>query len=511
MADRASAAVSGRGFSVAVLAVVLVYLVLATAKFLQAGPPAEWGGDVIQYIMHAQAIAEGRAYTDIPYIFNPQRAWIGPPKYPLGLPLFLAVPVLIHGPDPVVLGMYKIPLMAGAIVFTILICRQYLPGYWALLPGLLLALNPLVSQVFFGLLSEPLFNFLAVLSLYLGNRLLLKGNRHSVLNAIGLSATISAAILARTVGIVMFPALVVFGIVRYRRIDYLATILTLILSAGVYLVVTNVIADPLQDYTDTVQRLDHDRQGLSTPEFAFRVVKAFIRRLPLVPPALSSAWLFAPANLFFLASSAVCFLLIGAGFLVSIFREIRLSDVFYVGYISLLLVAPFGVTTRLLFPVMPLTLIYLTIGIFHTTGWAARLFGGEARYVRVAVPCLLILPVLAMLLASHLAFGYVEADRRPNDAPAKAMVAYIERTVPRGAVLVSSRPRTMYHLTGRVGSAPPFPLREAATIAWMKHVSARYLLLIGEDFDTPPETLRLVHTEGYLKLYVLPAPGAGTG
>jgi hypothetical protein len=58
------------------------------------GPVTGWGDDWAQYIMHARAIAQGRAYSDIGYVWSIYAPLIGPPAYPPGTfvlaPFFLA-------------------------------------------------------------------------------------------------------------------------------------------------------------------------------------------------------------------------------------------------------------------------------------------------------------------------------------------------------------------------------------------------------------------------------------
>ena len=70
-----------------VLAVLpFVVLVLLEARFGFHGLGDDWA----QYLMHAQALAEGRSYMDTGYIYTPFNHWLGPAAAPPGLPLLLA-------------------------------------------------------------------------------------------------------------------------------------------------------------------------------------------------------------------------------------------------------------------------------------------------------------------------------------------------------------------------------------------------------------------------------------
>lgn len=74
-------------FAAAVLPFVLLSLVQSSRL------PAPEVGDYAQYILHAQALSEGRPYHDIGYLYSPHGALIGPKVQPPGWPLLL-VPVV---------------------------------------------------------------------------------------------------------------------------------------------------------------------------------------------------------------------------------------------------------------------------------------------------------------------------------------------------------------------------------------------------------------------------------
>lgn len=62
-------------------------------------PPPAQAGDYAQYLSHARALVEGRAYGDIGYIYNSDAWYVGPPNYPPGLPLTLVPLVAMVGVD----------------------------------------------------------------------------------------------------------------------------------------------------------------------------------------------------------------------------------------------------------------------------------------------------------------------------------------------------------------------------------------------------------------------------
>lgn len=81
-----------------------ITLLLAVAAYIAIGLATTtghhpWGDDWAQYVMHAGNIASGKPYSDIGYVFNPDRPNVGPPNYPPGLPLLLSPFMALFGLD----------------------------------------------------------------------------------------------------------------------------------------------------------------------------------------------------------------------------------------------------------------------------------------------------------------------------------------------------------------------------------------------------------------------------
>jgi hypothetical protein len=100
----------------------LAWFALAALPFLalvawhwSLGPLAAFG-DWSQYMLHADALYRGRAYTDIGYIFTNLNPFIGPRAQPPGLPATVAVLMAITGGthDPTI---YKLLMVAFALAF----------------------------------------------------------------------------------------------------------------------------------------------------------------------------------------------------------------------------------------------------------------------------------------------------------------------------------------------------------------------------------------------------------
>src|SRR5688572_29596533 len=97
------------------VAALVPFLVLALWR-MRDGPGLR-ADDYGQFLMHAKALAEGRPYTDIGYIYSPFRWGIGPVAAPPGLPLTLAVIYRLLGPDIIVM---RIAMLCFAILFVLI-------------------------------------------------------------------------------------------------------------------------------------------------------------------------------------------------------------------------------------------------------------------------------------------------------------------------------------------------------------------------------------------------------
>lgn len=83
--------------------------------------PGALSGDWAQYILHAKALAEGRSYTDIGYLFTQLNWLIGPRAYPPGLPLTL-VPIVLTGSWAPAL--MRLLMIASGCLFLLLVYRR---------------------------------------------------------------------------------------------------------------------------------------------------------------------------------------------------------------------------------------------------------------------------------------------------------------------------------------------------------------------------------------------------
>lgn len=216
MVDAAADVPQRRGSLVWFAIGVLPFLALV-AWHWSLGPLAMFG-DWSHYLLHADAIYRGRAYTDIGYLFTNLNPYIGPRAQPPGLPLVLA-PILAITGGSHDLTIYKLLMVAFALAFLacafIYIARRSGPAIAAAsvtITGLWLETGFVTNVV------QPDVGFCAFIWAIL---CIADGKRAWTTAHVGLVTVLGlAAIGFRVAAIPLVPALAVYALVHRRRLGW---------------------------------------------------------------------------------------------------------------------------------------------------------------------------------------------------------------------------------------------------------------------------------------------------
>ncbi len=95
------------------------FLLLALAHWNEQ--PSVFSGDWAQYILHARALADGRSYGDIGYLYSPLAWTIGPRAYPPGLSLTI-LPLLTFGEHA--MAAMRVLMIVSALGFLVMAARR---------------------------------------------------------------------------------------------------------------------------------------------------------------------------------------------------------------------------------------------------------------------------------------------------------------------------------------------------------------------------------------------------
>jgi hypothetical protein len=369
------------------LLVALLPFVVLVVYHWTWGVPAGYG-DHAQYLAHARALVEGRAYSDIEYIYHPAAPMLGPRAYPPGFPLTLAPLVAIGGTDS---PLIRLLMFATLIIFGYLAygrLARAIPQWQA---ALAIGLALLSIEVHFGSvvpLSDP--GFCAILwglILAVDSAPAWTWRRIALVTALGF-----AAMAYRVPGIAVIPALALYALLTWPRHRGRALIPVVIWSAAGFAVLASGIATlPFESYL-----LPRSSQVGARLASVLRVYRIAVFELELYPFARGLL-----NDIYHLIASI--FLIAGSAALLWRHRRTMLTSV-VVAYLALLTASP-AIDGRYLWPLYPVLTAGLVIAAAATwraiasrlhwramnPAWVALVFvlifvGGLWRAIEVPAP-----------------------------------------------------------------------------------------------------------------------------
>lgn len=397
-------------------------------------PPASSDGDYAQYLLHAKALAEGRPYSDIGYIYTDMNL-VGPRNQPPGWPVVLAPLVAAFGVHSPAIRLLVVALLCGfAITAGFFATRRYGAAGGVLVASCVpLALE--TERATGSALSDPLF------CLLVWAVLLLVDSPGSPRRAIAAVLLAGAALSVRVAGVGLVGALVLHVILRRRHTTWrtMGPVVALVAVAGVL----GVLA---ADHVPFLQRFLRELPGLSSIDLAFALT---------YKNALSSATLYPFAS--DLANDGY-HVLVGIPLAVGIVRYayLRAGSIdwcFTLVYTLLLLASPVR-EPRYAWPLTPVILMCLIEGV----SWLG------SRFVPAATR-----PTLSRLAGAGMAVVVVLAGlqlaRRPaphslmKDPDAQALFTWVRDQQERLGItmrILFPNPRVLTLETGASAMGVPF-------------------------------------------------------
>lgn len=468
-----------------------IVLIIAVVYLTHVTPGHNFRDDDFgAYVMHAANLAEGRPYTAIHYIPNPETLWLAPPDgYPPIYPLLLASVYRVWGLNLWALKVVTVLCFAGfLLVFSELIQPHFSPllSSCALL---VVGFNP----VFWGhrdvLLAEfpyLLFSFAALLAMQKAYQ-----NLSSDQWRIGLAAVVGALLYlaygTRTIGIVLLPAMVLVDVIKFRKLSRF--LIGALAVAIVLIVAQNVMLYSPAGYSGAVQH--SVRMALGNALFYAKTVSyvwqnGFSKKVQIV---------FA---LLFTALATGCFVR-------RLWTRWGAGEFYLLGYGAMLLLLRAEIGMRGLLPVLPL---YFALGL-GGFGWIADRYG---RMARIACVSLLMLFVGVSYGTEIRKESKQPPEPNIQDATAQELFSFVRANTHPSEVLIFPKPRVLALMTNRTVAmlAPAEPPEDSAR--FMKSTNAGIVI---KAIWSPPSTqafleqnqsrlLEVFHNADYEVFRVLP-------
>lgn len=429
------------------------------------------GGDTTTYYISAKSLAQGSLYIDIskPY-FSPFLYY--PPLYPV----LVSFAFLIFGEGILWMKLISLVFSALSIFLVHWFAERRFSRKVAFLATLSFSLNLLFVWYSARALSEATFLFLSLMAIFFVTAYSSDKKPFSI-NFFLSSLFIAASCLARTIGIVLFPALLIFSVYRKQFRKFLPVLILAALLVAPWFLYTAFsypqVPRPPSYFQQFWQKDASDAsKGIATAgEISGRVVaNTSFYLLDSIPQTVFSpldiwAWFLGKGGLsgilFTLSALAVLAVL-----LLSLRRHRRHGfgfSTFYLAlYLALLIAFPYtdvSAVDRFLLPVLPFLIFAFVRGLLALDALVRGRLGLKLRKQMIAS---LVLGIMVVGSLGSSAYCLITLHGREFSAPYNELAAanqWIKKNTPQEAVVWSTLPHQTFIMSGRksvrldVGSA----------------------------------------------------------
>lgn len=423
---------------------------------LRAGQP--WPDDFAMYVSEAKSFADHTPLRQNGYIYNPQNAGLGPKLYPPVFPVLLVPAYKLGGLTNLIPMQVEIVLFfAGLLVVLWQGLARDLPlTYRAALLGLV-GFNPLLWEYKDSITSDIPFTFFLYLTFLLADRLTndSKNGTNRVFRALALAILIYVCYGIRTMGILLVPALVLLGILHWKRNGRL-----IIGVAAMGLVPCAIQARLFGGEASYADQLKLGPLGFLTAVFHNVVTYGW---------SLSNFW----DNPYSKAVRDAVLLIVTLLALVGYIRRLRtgprIYEFFLPIYLAVVLLWPNPAGARYLIPLFPLYVCYLFEGVIVAIP--------VLRFRRTAP---VFVPLLILICLSYGAdFAHAEYGPFPDgmrNVQTTALFSYVRSNTAPSDVFVFRRPRAFSLFTGRNAAIYPEPKYASDFSTYFRSIHATYLI-----------------------------------
>lgn len=450
------------------IAVFVPFVILALLR-MPEGPRAD-ADDYAQYLLHAQALADGRPYTDIGFIPSRLAPFGGPSARPPGLPLILAPVVAAGGTRSPMIPLLSIGLSLAFLVFAVRTFRDREPRELTMVVGLLSGIQP--EMLHFA--PQPLSDLPFAALVWAVIMLCDTEDSWSARTLILLSLAGAAAISVRLAGVALIPALAAYGLLHARRLGFRSLVPLLAWSATFWLI-TNFLPTTDAPGADVGSAW---RSVFSMVPGIFRSYSTGVREALLYPFDSN-----VPDTVYHLIMAVL--LCIGAA---SSIRAYWRSFVFlFTGvYVPMLFVIPVR-DGRYLYPLIPVVILLVARGALVSLRWMRPSMPDDRRVRMVAIGAFAI-----AVLATWTAWQPVRPSGLASRPDSRALFAAMRPLAATGARVNSFKAHVITLETG----VPAMSLLRGPPAAIIGELCAKRIthVIVGDFGIFPNETEQLRQT-----------------
>ena len=439
--------------------------------------------DFAAYVMHAANLVEGRPYTAINYVPNPKAPWTAPANgYPPVYPLLLAPVYKVWGLNLLAMKVVTVGCFVVFLANFDELTRSVFSPLMRACAILILAFNPVFWEHRDYLLSEFPYLMFSFASLLVIQRVYrdLAADEYRIGKALLLSLLLYCSYGARTIGIVLLPAVMLADLIRFRRPSRFV-IVVFVFTAVLIIGQTLFFTSPT-GYVSAVHfspRMTVGNAIFYAKTLSYVWQNGFSKKIQII---------FA---LFFTSLAAV-----GCARILK--SKSSASEFYLAGYLLILFAWSAEIGLRGLLPILPL---YFAYGL-QEFGRIAESLGRPIRMLAVSLLALFTTVTYAGQIRS---LSRQLPEPNVQDATARELFSFLRTNTQPGEVLIFSKPRTLALFTSRrVASLAPAELPEDS-YQFMKSVNA--CILVEARWSPPSwgsfledrkaDTLELFHNSDY--------------
>ena len=431
------------------IAIALIILSVALFNITTIREGHTWGDDFCMYILHARNISEGIDYRDTGYIYNPFSPWIGPRIYPPVFPVLLAPVYKLFGLNLKVMKIEIIIFFALSLFIFFIIFRTELSTKYLVAVIAVIGFNPYFWSFKNNILSDIPFLCFVYASLLLIDRAhnSSKSQKQVYLQGIAAGLLIYLSYGIRTLGGVLLLSLLIFVIIRYRKLTHF-TLIASFLSV-LLMVLQSILFPGIGGYLD--------QASLS--------IKTILTNLDQYTLSLFAIWDNGYSKN--LALSVIICCLAFIGYLSRVRDRITVFEIFPLLYMMPVMIWPSYQGTRFLIPIIPLYIFYAFVGIEK----GIRFVGEKTKEAAFII---LVVAIFFSYISKYAKLDYGPIKEGITKKESVELFSYIKEHTRKDDVFIFLKPRALALYTNRRASAYHWPKDKKHLLNYFNKIGAKY-------------------------------------
>ncbi len=415
------------------------------------------------YIHHAKNLVEGKAYGDTGYIYNPSYPQLGPKTYPPVFPILLSPVYKWFGMNLTAMKIECILFFLASLFMTFIIFRSKIPFGYQIIGILIIGLNPFFWNFKDDVVSDLPFLFFVYLSLFFIQRAYdaPQPKRSQLINAVIISILVFLAFGTRTIGIILIPCILIYEIIKNRKLTLFPVVTTLlfILFMGLQAVFLKVETSYFDQFT-------------RNPNYIISNIVLYTNGFILLWDG-GSRILIILRNILFLIITGLAVLGYGTRL-----KKITIFEIFIPLYLAVIIIWPTPQGARFLIPVIPLMIYYSLLGVYQ---W--ELSQRFRLSLRLKTFLLITLGIImtVITISKYKNINFLHIAEGISTPETQALFEYIRENTMDDDIFIYKNPRILALYTERSASRYHYPQEDRELIEYFEGINATYLILSYND------------------------------